>query len=468
MKRKSILLQTSAALLAALLAVSVCACGTEESASDTEENAADTEENAGIEENAVDTEGNAGTEENVADMAEPEEKADTNVISDQAEETEAGETNQNPITVTFQESHDEFKADDGTVILISDVRMPVVNIDGAADIAEKINADIAAYYSTFSDDDTLSIAKEDYAASLGEDGWDFHSYSADISVKVTRMDDAVLSFELTCSAYTGGAHGNYGSVGRNYDVKTGALLAFDDISEDYEAFHAAVLDDMIHLADTPAYRDKLFGPPSRADLDSALFRPESWLFTTSGISLLSDPYVLGPYSSGTIYFMLPYERAYDLGLKEDYRYTGAFLEERYYTSVYAPGSFDVQIDGTPDTYYDLNGDGTQEGLALYGYTYDSEDDPGQMAYYIDGTDWGSVVREQLPSLGYLEQTYALYDRDPADGITEIAVLYTELIDEQGAAERVSRPYTYLFRYTADKKLEFAERLDGYVSLPVGP
>lgn len=459
MKRKSILLQTSAALLAALLAVSTCACGTEKSASDTEENAAGTEEN------------DAGTEENVADTAEPAEKDDTHVISDisdQAEKTEAGETNKNPITVTFQESRDECKADDGTVILISDVQVPVVNIDGAADIAEKINADIAAYYSTFSDDDTLSMAKEDYAASLGEDGWDFHSYSTGISAKVTRMDDAVLSFELTYSAYTGGAHGNYGSVGRNYDVKTGALLAFDDISEDHEAFHAAVLDYMINLADTPAYRDKLFGPPSKADLDSALFRPESWLFTTSGISLLSDPYLLGPYSSGTIYFMLPYEKAYDLGLKEDYRYTGAFTEERYYTSVYAPGSFEVQIDGTPDTYYDLNGDGTQEGLALYGYTYDSEDDPEQMAYYIDGTDWGSTVREQLPASGYLEQTYALYDRDPADGITEIAVLYTELNDEPGAAERDGRPYTYLFRYTADKKLEFAERLDGYVTLPVGP
>ena len=64
------------------------------------------------------------------------------------------------------------------------------------------------------------MAREDYAASLGEDGWDFLGYSTDISVKVTRMDDAVISFQITLYDFTGGAHGNYGSGGRNYSANS--------------------------------------------------------------------------------------------------------------------------------------------------------------------------------------------------------------------------------------------------------
>ncbi|MDE6405044.1 MAG: DUF3298 and DUF4163 domain-containing protein, partial [Lachnospiraceae bacterium] len=317
---------------------------------------------------------------------------------------------ENPVTVTFEKSLDEVKGDDGTVIFTSSAKMPVVSIDGAADIAEKINADITAYYDTFSYEETLSMAKEDYAASLGEDGWDFIGYSTKISAQVTRMDDAVISFQITVYDFTGGAHGNYGSIGRSYDTKTGALLAFDEIAEDYEAFHATVLDYMINLAETPAYKDKLFGPPSKDDMDSTLFRADGWVFTSSGISFLVPPYVLGPYASGEISFRLPYEKAYDLGLKEAYHYNGNFVDERYYIYKYDPETFEPVVDGTPDCYFDLDGDGTEEGLAFYGQVVDPATGESSYAFYINGTDYGDVVYDELQNIkdnGYLKSSYAL-------------------------------------------------------------
>ena len=72
-----------------------------------------------------------------------------------------------------------------------------------------------------------------------------------------------------------------------------------------------------------------------------------------------------------------------------------------------------------------------------------------------------------PSNGYLENFYALYDSDTSDDLTEIAVLFTafgEYDEESGRSD--TYPYTYLFQYTADKELQFKERLDGYITNPL--
>ncbi len=461
MKRKLLSLQKSAALLtAALLALSAGACGT----GNNSDGAAGQEIS-----DSADTGESAGTE---ADTKEPQDpstgsgetpgESDTSVTSD-ISDTERS------VTVTFEENRNETKADDGKVIFTSSTQMPVVSIDGAPDIAEKINADIAEYYDTFSYDETLSMAEEDYAASLGEDGWDFLGYSTDISAKVTRMDDAVVSFQITVYDFTGGAHGNYGSTGRNYSTKTGELLAFDEVAGDYEAFHATVLDYMVNLAETPAYKDRLFDTPSKDDLDSALFREDGWIFTLSGINFLVEPYVLGPYASGEISFILPYEKAYDLGLKEDYRYNGTFVDEHYYIYKYDPETGEPVVNETPDTTFDLDGDGTEEGLAFYGQVYDPATGDSRYAYFIDEKDYGDVVSDALDS-GYLETTYALYRADGPDGdVPVIAVLLTEYEEgEDSEGNPLQNPYSYIFGYTKEKGLYYMYREDGYVTLPTQP
>ena len=461
MKKRHLAILLSAALLAAITG----ACG-EGSNSDADvgqeiSDNADAGESAGTEPDAEAPQDTAADGEDTS-----AEESDTDVVSDVSD-------TKNPVSVTFEETRDETKGDDGTVIFASTSQIPVVSIDGAADIAEKINTDIAAYYDTFSYDETLSMAEEDYAASLEDDGWDFLGYSTDISAKVTRMDDAVISFQITVYDFTGGAHGNYGSIGRNYSTKTGELLAFDEIAGDYEAFHATVLDYMINLAETPAYKDKLFDTPSKDDLDSTLFRTDGWIFTLSGLSFLVPPYVLGPYASGEIYFMLPYEKAYDLGLKENYRYNGNFVDERYYIYKYDPETFEPVVDGTPDCYFDLDGDGTEEGLAFYGQVVDPATGESRYAFYIDGTDYGDVISDSLPNIannGYLESTYALYHADaPDEGVPAVAVMFTEFGEETDSdGTSVRQPYSYIFGYTKEKGLYYMYWNEGYVTLPAQP
>lgn len=469
MRQKSLLILLTTALLSAGLS----ACGTKNNSdSDTGleiSPISDDEDSTGAEtENPQDASQAGDTAENTAD------DSDTDVISDISDSGQQGDED-NPVSVTFEKSIDEIKSDDGTVICTNSVQMPVVSIKGAEDIAEKINADLEEYYKTFStgNNGTVEMAREDYAASLGEDGWDFLGYSTDISVKVTRMDDAVISFQITLYDFTGGAHGNYGSGGRNYSAKTGELLSFDEISGDYEAFHATVLDYMINLAESPAYKDKLFGPPSKDDLDSALFDGDNWVFTRSGISFLAAPYVLGPYASGEIAFMLPYKKAYELGLKEDYRYNGNFVDERYYIYKSDPETFEPIVDGTPDCYFDLDGDGTEEGLAFYGQVVDPETGESSYAFYIDGKDYGDVIDDELQNIksnGYMENTYALYHADAPDGgVPAIAVLFTEFgegTDSDG--NPVSQPLSFIFGYTKEMGLYYMYWDEGFVTLPRQP
>lgn len=469
MKKKSLIVLFAASVFA----LSANACGTDKQApseqgqleiSPIDGGAADGAEGAG-------SEGVAAGNSESAESAGSSDTDVTNDVPDESTEDQAAF----PVSVTFEENTDEIKADDGTVIFTNSVQRPVVHIEGADEIAEKINADLETYYAAFSTDnsETLNLAKEDYAASQGEDGWDFLGYATDVSAKATRLDDSIISFQITLYDFTGGAHGNYGSACRNYSAKTGELLALDEIAEDSEAFHATALDYMINLADTPAYQGRLFGPPSKTDLDDALFQTDHWIFTRSGISFLAAPYVLGPYASGEIAFMLPYEKAYDLGLKEDYRYNGNFVEERYYIYEYDPETFEPVVDGTPDYYFDLDGDGTEEGLAFYGQVVDPATGESRYAFYIDGKDYGDVIKDSLPIMGdngYLESTYALYHADaPNGGVPAVAILLTlsgEEADSDG--NPISTPCSYIFSYTKEKGLNYLYWDEGFVTLPKQP
>lgn len=164
MKKKSL----PVLLAASLLALSAGACGTENAAPSEQEQldissidgeaAADTEDSSSKNEIA-DSPENQDVEESPQD-------SDTNVTSN---DSDASGTH-SPVSVTADESSNEIKADDGTVLLTSDVSMPVVSIEGAEDAAAKINADIADYYAVFSssDEETVSMARSDYEASQAD------------------------------------------------------------------------------------------------------------------------------------------------------------------------------------------------------------------------------------------------------------------------------------------------------------
>lgn len=403
---------------------------------------------------------------------EPVSETDTSAQTDGSGTTTTDETavtvstNPTKFTVSYEDKTEEVTADDGTVILTSKIEIPTIMSEEAGDVAEKINQDMHDYLTSLNtSSETASWAKEDYKNSLGEDGWPFTAYTDDIYVKTTRLDDKVISFEITFYSYAGGAHGNYASIGRNYNAQTGELITFDELSDDAATFRSEVLNYLVELANTPAYQIQLYpqdNPYSATDLEPVLLAENKWFLSTGGLTFISDPYALGPYAAGTIYFTIPYEVLENIGLRDDNSYADNYTSLRRYAYAYDMETGDLTADGTPEYSIDLNGDGTQEGIAFYGIVYSVEEDRSHISLYINGTQMGSVLEEKLDlSAGYLDFYYVLYDLDPEDTYIEIGIPYT-VIEE--TAETYPE-YTYFYRYTDQGELICLGQIDGNAAYP---
>lgn len=447
-------------ITALLLSLGLSACGADSAAPKAESGTA-----APAEQAADSTEAPAEPETEPV-PAEDEAKNDTDVTNENA-----GVEAQNPVSVTFQKSSRDVKDEDGTALMQIETEMPIVTIQGAEDAAAKINADIKTRFdaSAAADRESIQWAREDYAGRKeeGTAEWLTSYYSAH-SAGVSRMDAVVLSLLFHEESYTGGAHGNYGATAVNYDVNTGEILTLNDLAEDSEAFQAAVLDYLFNQANMQPYRERLYGDPVKSEIQEYLLKEGVWHFDKSGITFFADPYLLGPYAAGRIEFLLPYKKALELGLKEEYKSNFPFMEERYFASCFNRDTQSYEAPNSePEYAFDLNGDGKEEGIAFYGFVYGQEEDEnGTYVCFIDGKDWGGVIAEALGSVdeGYIENTYALYDADPADSFTEIAVLYTKLGEAPAEdAPREQRRYSYLFQYTPEGGLRLKEQLEGYVT-----
>lgn len=99
---------------------------------------------------------------------------------------------------------------------------------------------------------------------------------------------------MTYYAYTGGAHGNYDTIGINYNAKTGDLISFTDLSEDDAAFHEDTLAYNQNLAKTEYYKERMFSEDTITDgtLESVLYADDAWYLSTSGLVFMSGPMLL--------------------------------------------------------------------------------------------------------------------------------------------------------------------------------
>lgn len=446
MKKKTL------SFLLAMTVLTLSACGTSAGeSSDTGVESSDTDNESGETSNSDTSVGNDSTEETA--------EAGTGTETD--ESTMTVNTSSGKFSVTYEEKTEEITADDGTVLVNQSIQTPVIASEEAGDTAAKINADISAFLaSTATNDEVEQWAREVYEDSASEEGGiPFNAYSNDVYTGTKRMDDNVISFEITYYSYAGGAHGNYSSVGRSYSAQTGDQIFFDDLSDDMDAFRSAASDYLIALAQSPSYNNRLFPNMDNESIESTLFAENKWFFSNEGITFISDPYALGPYAEGTLYFTIPYGEAVNMGLKEAYDYLGNYTQERYYTYAYDENGNPGEASGDTEYTFDLNGDGTDETIAFYGFL--SSEDGSSMSLYINGKQLGETIAEQIdPSTGYLDRTYVLYDLDPADDFIEIGVLFSVIDSSDKPA-----PYTYFFRYTTDNELIYLGKIEGYASGP---
>lgn len=226
------------------------------------------------------------------------------------------------ITIKTKTIEDKSTAEDGTLIYVRSYVQPTVTIEGNETASENINSDIQKRIDSFaSSDEMQNEAREYYEASLSDEDFIFNEYSENLDFEAIRSDTNVISFVMTVYSYAGGAHGNYGGLGINYNAKTGKLIEFDELSEDAGKFYNDTLAFNQALAQTDEYKERLFTEDflGEGEFEKVLYADEKWFLSNDGLVFISNPYELGPYAAGVIEFVIPYDDLDGMGLKEEYR-----------------------------------------------------------------------------------------------------------------------------------------------------
>lgn len=357
------------------------------------------------------------------------------------------------IKIEMRTEEEQKKTENGDVYLNRSYTYPVVTIDRNSAAADKINADIRSRIDAFTaNTEVEEWAKQDFEFLTSEDSaYPFHQYEESLAFKTMRADSNVISFTTTYSSYTGGAHGNYNTRGVNYDARTGELIAFSDLSEDSAAFREDTLAYNQALAQTDAYRERMFSEEdiTNGTLESVLYADDVWYLSTSGLVFMSGPYALGPFAAGTIEFIIPYGDLADMGFKDAYAYTDRLVLKLQENAVY---------------HMDLNGDGQEDSILYHTEYAAGADDSYQTPVYLLINDvelsreGDAEVIKQLAEYSWAEA--ALYDLNPDDS-------YVELMFVSGESEGDDYVYySHFYRYMEDGTLIYLGRVKGDANDPV--
>lgn len=353
------------------------------------------------------------------------------------------------VSIDFYTEEQSTKTGDDTILYTRKCVYPVVAIEGNESAADKINADIRERVETFRTDTSSEDAIQDYQT-IRENNSEryFGGYFDEEIFTAARADNKVISFLVTSQYYIGGTHGMYYYTGLNYDTQTGEMIYFADLSGNVAVFWQDALAFIQELASSAVYRSIMWGNDAD-ELQEVLYQDHRWYLSTTGLILFSNPYEMGPFSSGKIEFLIPYSDLEAMGFKDNYAYTGIKS---------------IQLQTEEIHFLDLDGDGEEEEIQFY------IDEMGSgitnVHFFIDGIDYAVEhydLSRQLSDDNYIFcwAKCFLYDMDSADTMTEIAfeMNYTSWEDD------IVTPYTFLYRYEGGGVLTYLGRIEGTITDP---
>lgn len=211
---------------------------------------------------------------------------------------------------------------------------PEVSMPDHPQAADKINA----YYQN----EILAQDDQDAEEFIQNSVSDAESYDLDFSYEYTqeincmRADEAVISFSIMNTDYTGGAHGGEGITSENFDSQTGTHLSLTDVmTEDpmsAERLAALVAEGLYEDQEVYSMLYDTAQIPTNAK--KLVEDGKSWYFAEDGMVLYFSTYAIAPYAAGDIEITVPYEELSTI-VKDQYLYPG---KQFTVTNVYADGS----------------------------------------------------------------------------------------------------------------------------------
>ena len=144
-------------------------------------------------------------------------------------------------------------------------------------------------------------------------------YESQSSASVICQQGDLLSLRFVDYGYSGGAHGNFGSTVRSFDLRTGRVLAFDDI------FRPAARTRLLPLLERGVRRALGIGANERLDtklMDNEMRLTTNACLTSGGVLFGYVPYEISAYALGEVSVFVPLAELRPL-LREDLPLPGA-------------------------------------------------------------------------------------------------------------------------------------------------
>lgn len=195
-------------------------------------------------------------------------------------------------------------ADDGGVLFTRAYQTILVTA-AQTSVADAIEADLNSKINTaLSNSDQLeSIARSEYTGQA-----DWYPYFVDIRYTPTRIDSTVFSLFGNHSSHSGGNHPALATRSVTYDLRDGSELSLPDIlaPETDVAELAELVNLSLSLSDANLWYDY---EDTVAELFAGKNGPvDNWYFSQTGLCFHFAPFMIGPYSSGTVIATVPYEK----------------------------------------------------------------------------------------------------------------------------------------------------------------
>lgn len=172
----------------------------------------------------------------------------------------------------------------------------------------------------------IAGAKEDKAW-RDKEKMDFHGYQSSTDYKTSGQSPRLLSLTADVGAYTGGAHGNYGTSGLLWDRQSAREIKVADLFAEPANRDRLLIQrwcDALNKAreekrGEPVGGDEMFDECPKLDEIAIVPTDKDGNGRFERLSLTASPYVAGPYAEGSYEIDLPVTADLISALKSEYR-----------------------------------------------------------------------------------------------------------------------------------------------------
>lgn len=229
----------------------------------------------------------------------------TDVVKEPVEEPVA-ET-EAELTYLMEEWSQEFYAGEGDnkepLLMKGKIGYPVF-AGGEEELTKEFNLFIQQELASFQNE--VQKTAEDAQAFYADFPDMVHHWSIEWTYYVTDIDDNYLSLSCDYYAYTGGAHGMYGTHGNVFDRKTGeevSLSAFVEQSgADMETIYTYLINECKRLQNE---EDILMWDDYEEIIRNDVAVDNAWYLTKDNLVIVANVYSLAAYAAGDFTFEIP-------------------------------------------------------------------------------------------------------------------------------------------------------------------